>query len=220
MTVIGTLSGTLPARGEGRLGRDVDRLPRVRPDARAPGGDQADAPRHLQRPRPARALPPRGARRRAAQPPARGHGHRRRRGRRHPLHRLRVRRGRDAQGPHPPPGTPARGRGGGLRDRDRPRARVRPRTPARAPRREAPERADRPRRARQGHRLRHRPLARGPGADRHRARARHHRLRLARAGARPRGDRAVRHLLARHRASTRCSPARCRSRPTPRWRWR
>ena len=125
-----------------------------------------------------------------------------------PVHRLRVRRGRDAQGAHPPPRPAAGRRGGRLRDRDRPRARVRPRAQARPPRREAPERPDRPRRPRQGHRLRHRALARGAGPHRHRPRARHHRLRLARAGARPRGDRAVRHLLARDRASTRCSPAR------------
>ena len=36
----------------------------------------------------------------------------------------------------------------------------------------------------QGHRLRHRPLAGGDGPDGHRPRARHHRLRVARAGAR------------------------------------
>ena len=69
-----------------------------------------------------------------------------------------------------------------------------------APGRQAAERPDRRRRARQGHRLRHRPVARGAGTDRHRPRARHHRLRLARAGARPGGVRAVRSLLARHRA--------------------
>ena len=79
-------------------------------------------------------------------------------------------------------------------------ARARPRAPARPPRRQAPERPDRPRGPREGHRLRHRALARGAGPDRHRPRARHHRLRLPRAGARPRGDRAVRHLLARDRA--------------------
>ena len=72
----------------------------------------------------------------------------------------------------------------------------------------------------EGHRLRHRALARGAGPDRHRPRPRHHRLRLARAGARPRGDRAVRHLLARASSSTRCSPARRPSRRTRRWRWR
>ncbi len=44
-----------------------------------------------------------------------------------------------------------------------------PLEPARAPRRKAPERADRPRWPRQGHRLRHRPLTGGAGPDRHRA---------------------------------------------------
>ena len=151
-------------------------------------------------PGPARALPPRGPGRRAAQPPARGDRDRRRRGRRESVHRLRVRGGRDAEGAHPPSRAPAGGRGGGVRDRDRPRARVRPREQARPSRREAAERPDRPRRPRQGHRLRHRPLARGPGPDRHRPRARHDRLRVARAGARPRGHRPVRHLLARDRA--------------------
>ena len=50
--------------------------------ARAPGRDQADAPRDRLGLRPARALPARGARGRPAQPPARRRRHRRRRGRR------------------------------------------------------------------------------------------------------------------------------------------
>ena len=70
----------------------------------------------------------------------------------------------------------------------------------RPPRHQAPERARRRGGLGQGHRLRHRPLARGGGADRGRPRARHDRLRVARAGARPRRRRPVRHLLARHRA--------------------
>ncbi|CAA9479620.1 MAG: Serine/threonine protein kinase PrkC, regulator of stationary phase, partial [uncultured Solirubrobacteraceae bacterium] len=53
---------------------------------------------------------------------------------------------------------------------------------------------------RQGHRLRNRPIARGGGPDRRRPRPRDDGLRLARAGARPRRQRAVRHLLARRRA--------------------
>ena len=117
-----------------------------------------------------------------------------------PVHRLRVRGGRDAQGADPPPRAAAGVRGGGVRDRDRPRARVRPRQQARPSGREAAERPDRPRRPGQGHRLRHRPLAGGAGPHRHRARARHDGLRIARAGARPRGHRPVRHLLARDRA--------------------
>ena len=136
-----------------------------------------------------------------------------------PVHRARVRGGRDAQGPDPARRAPARLRGGRVRDRDRPRARVRPCARARAPRREAPERADRPGRPRQGHRLRDLAIARVPGPDRHRPRARHHRLRLARAGARLRGDRAVGHLLARHRALRDAHGRGRRSRPTPRSRW-
>ena len=190
----------LPPGGEDRVGRDVHGLPRLRPHAGAVGGDQADAPGHLRRPGPARALPARGARGRPPLAPPRGDRDRLRRGRRHALHRARVRGGRDAEGPDPPHGPPPGGRGRGVRDRDRPRALRRARGAAGAPRREAPERADRRRGARQGHRLRHRPLAGGPRADRHRARAGHHRLRLPGAGARPGGDRAVRRLLAGDRA--------------------
>ena len=73
---------------------------------------------------------------------------------------------------------------GGLRDRDRARARRRPRAPHRPPRRQAPERPDRRGGHGQGHRLRDRPLADRGGPDRRRPRARHDRLRLARAGAR------------------------------------
>ena len=135
-----------------------------------------------------------------AEPPAHRDGDRRRRGRRHALHRVRVRRGRDPEG--------AASSGSGCcrcarrwPTRSRSAARSRPPTrQARPPRREAAERPDRRRGARQGHRLRDRPLAGGPGPDRHRQGARHDRLRVAGAGARARGDRAVRHLLARDRA--------------------
>ena len=83
MTVIGTLISDR-FRLDEKIGSGgmSTRLPRLRPDARALGRDQADAPRHLERPRPARALPARGARGRAAEPPPRRDGDRRRRGRR------------------------------------------------------------------------------------------------------------------------------------------
>ena len=190
----------LPARRPGRHGRDVDGLPRVRRHARAPRGDQAHAPRHRGRLRPARALPPRGPRGRPALAPAHRRRDRRRRGGRAPLHRLRVRRGRDAQGPHPPARAPADRRGDRLRDRDRPRARRRPRPRHRPPRRQAPERPRRRGGLGQGHGLRHRPLDGRQRPDRRGPRARHHGLRVPRAGARARRQRPVGHLLARRRA--------------------
>ena len=101
-TLLGTtLSGRY--RLEARIGvrRDVDGLSRPRRDASAPGRDQADEPRGGERLRSARALPPRGARGRAAVAPPHRRRDRRRRGRGPPLHRLRVRRGRDAQGADP-----------------------------------------------------------------------------------------------------------------------
>ena len=115
------------------------------------------------------------------------------------VHRLRVRRGRDAQGPHPAHGPAADPRGRRLRDRDRAGAPGRARPPDRPPRRQAPERPDRRRGHREGHGLRHRPLADRGGPDGRRPRARDDRLRLPRAGARPRRRPAVRPLLARHR---------------------
>ena len=81
-TLVGTqLNGRY--RLDAQIGdrRDVDGLPRLRHRARAPGRGQAHAPRDRGRLRPARALPPRGARRRPAQPPAHRRRHRRRRGR-------------------------------------------------------------------------------------------------------------------------------------------
>ena len=57
------------------------------------------------------------------------------------------------------------------------------------------------------------------GTDRRRARARHHRLRVARAGAGPRRDASSRTSTRSASCSTRCSSARRRSGPTPRWRW-
>ena len=108
-TLVGTcLNGRYRLDAQIGAGRDVDGLSRVRHDARAPGRGQAHAPRDRVGLRPARALPPRGALRRPAQPPAHRRRDRRRRGGRAPLHRLRVRRGRDAQGPHPPHGPAAR----------------------------------------------------------------------------------------------------------------
>ena len=71
----------LPARRPDRRRRHVDGLSRVRPDARAAGRDQAHAPRDRVGLRPARALPARGARRRAALAPAHRRRDRRRRGR-------------------------------------------------------------------------------------------------------------------------------------------
>ena len=96
---------------------------------------------------------------------------------------------------------PAAGhRGGRVRDRDRPGARRGARPAHRPPRRQAAERPDRRGGLGQGHRLRDRPDARRGGTDRRRAGARDDRLRLARAGARPAGDRPVRPVLARNRA--------------------
>ena len=82
----------LPAGGEARQRRHVDRLPGPRRHARPAGRGQGHAPRDVRAGRPARALPPGGARGRQALPPQRRRGDRRRRGRRPPLHRLRVRR--------------------------------------------------------------------------------------------------------------------------------
>ena len=223
--VAGALTGTvsarpLPAGVEARQRRDVDRLPRPRRDARALGRGEGPASRDLRPARSDRALPPRGAGRRAGLAPQRRRGDRRRRGRRAPLHRLRVLRRRDAQAAHRPAGRAAARRGGRVRDRGRPRAGRCPRSPAGPPRRQAAERAHRLRGPRQGHRLRDRSRARAGRADEDRPRARDDRLRLPRAGDGSAGRRALGHLLARGSCSTRCSPARSRSRPTTSSAWR
>ncbi len=144
----------------------------------------------------------------------------RRRGHGHAVHRARVRRRRDAQGRHPPRGPARDPAGARLRDRDRARARRRPRAPDRPPRRQAPERPDQRGRRRQDHRLRDRALAHRGGPDDGRARARHDRLRLARAGARTAGHGPVRPLLARRRAVRDAHRARCPSTAARRWRSR
>ncbi len=161
------------------------------------GRGQGPAPRDLRPAGPDRALPPRGTGRGPGLAPERGRGDRRRRGRRAPLHRLRVRRRRDAQAAHRPARAPAARRGRRLRHRGRARARRRPRAPPRPPRRQAAERAHRQRGAGEGHRLRHRSRARAGRAHEDRPRARHHRLRLARAGDGQGRRRALGHLLAR-----------------------
>ena len=102
-------------------------------------------------------------------------------------------------------------RGRRLRDRDRPRARRRPRAAARPPRRQAAERPHRLRGPGQGDRLRDRPLARAGRADQDRPRARHHRLRLARAGDGPAASTPAPTSTRSASCSTRCSPARSRS---------
>ena len=201
---VGTLElhspvGPLPARVEAGLRRDVDRLPGARPGPRSPGGDQAAPPRDLRGGRPARAVPPRGKDGGEALASESRRRDRRRRGRRASIHRLRVHRGTHAEAPDPGGGRSARGRGRRLRDRDRQGADRRPRSQARPPRRQAPERPDRSRRAGQGDRLRDRALARAEGNDRDRQGSGHDRLRLPRAGDGRGRRRALRRLLARRR---------------------
>ena len=100
-----TLSGRYRIEDRDRLRRHVDRL---RAFDETLERDVALKIMHSdisQRPRRARAVPPRGAHGRPALTPARRDGDRRGRGRGPPLHRLRARARRDAQGP-----DPARGR--------------------------------------------------------------------------------------------------------------
>ena len=90
----------------------------------------------------------------------------------------------------------------------------------RPPRRQAPERPRRRGGLGQGHRLRHRPLDGRQRPDRRGPRARHDRLRVARAGARPRRQRPVGHLLARRRALRDAHRRRPVPRREPGRRWR
>ena len=219
--MIGTvLSGRYRLEAKLGIGRHVDGLPGPRHDARPPGRGQGDAPRDVRAGRPARALPPGGARGRQALPPQRRLGDRRGRGRRLPLHRLRVRRRGDAEGADQPGRRARRAGGARLRDRDRPRPHRRPRPQHGPPRHQAAERPDRRRGAGQADRLRHLPPARAGRDDRHRPRPRHHRLRRPRAGDGPRRRPALRHLLARRRPLRDARPARSPSPPTARSGWR
>ncbi len=206
----------LPARRRDRPGRHVDRLPRVRHGARAARRDQADAPRDRRRLRPARALPPRGALGGAAQPPARGHRDRRRRG-------ALARGWATARAP-----GDARERRrtscSSTSTARRSRTSIRREGPLEIPQaiayaieiaralgaaheRQIVHRDVKPHnvldqrgRRRQDHRLRDRAHAHRGRADDGRARARHDRLRLARAGARAARHRPVGPVLAGRRA--------------------
>ena len=93
------------------------------------------------------------------------------------------------------------------------RGRLRPPQRHRPPRHQAAEHHDRPRRDRQGHGLRHRARRRLRD-DGGRLDPRHRPVPGARAGEGLSGRRALRPVLGRRRASTRCSPAPCRSRAT------
>ena len=148
-----------------------------------------------------RALPPRGARGRAAVAPEHRHGHRPRGRRRAAVHRLRARRGREPEGARPAHGPAAGPTGARARAPHRGRALVRARARARPPRREAAERPPQQRGRGQGDRLRHRALA-PRGARRHADRdgARHRRVPRARAGEREAGLARDRRLLPRRRA--------------------
>ena len=96
-------------------------------------------------------------------------------------------------------GAPRRPGGPRLLDRGRPGAGPRPRTAARPPRRQAPERADRRRGAGEADRLRDLAPARAGRPHGDRQGAGDDRLRRARAGDGPRGRPPLRHLLARGR---------------------
>ena len=211
----------LPPRRPGRQRRHVDGLPGLRHGARAPGGDQAHAPRDRRRTPTSSSAS--GARR-APSPSS-------------------TTRTSSASS------TPARTtnmpyivfefvEGETLKDRIRRAGRL-PIGEAvayaieiaralgaahdrahRAPRRQAPERPDRRGGRRARHRLRHRPHADRGGPDGRRARAGHHRLRLARAGARPAGRPARATSTRSASCCSRCSPATCPSTARTRSRWR
>ena len=112
---------------------------------------------------------------RAAPAPERRRGDRCGTGPRPPLHRFRVHRGRERGSSGSSGSAGFRRRVRRVCDRGRPRPRHGPRPQPGAPRRQAAERADRPRGPRQGDRLRDRALARGEGPDGDRAGARHDR---------------------------------------------
>ena len=202
---VGTLElhsplGPLPAGVEAGLRRDVDRLPGARRDrSTARSRSRCCTARSPSRPTSSSASAARRERRRSSPTPTSS---------------AVIDAGEDGGRPYivfeyvegetlkrriQERGRAARRRGGRLRDRDRPRPDRRPRAQARPPRRQAPERPDRSRRAGQGDRLRHRPVARAEGNDRDRPGARHDRLRLARAGDGRGRRRALRRLLARRR---------------------
>ena len=172
-----------------------------RRDAAAPGGDQADEPRDRHRLGPARAVPARGAGGRAALASAHRRGDRLRRGRRAGRTSCsstsRARRSRS--------GSAARA---ACRSTEAVAYAIEiARALGAAHARHIVHRDVKPQNvlideegSGQGHRLRDRPHARRGGADRRRPRARHDRLRLARAGPGPARDRSVGPVLARHRA--------------------
>ena len=94
--------------------------------------------------------------------------------------------------------------GARLRDRDRPRPHRRPRAQHGPPRHQAAERPDRRRGPGEADRLRHLPPARAGRDDRHRPRPRHHRLRRPRAGDGPRRSTSAPTSTRSASSSTRC----------------
>ena len=193
------LRRALPDHPEARLGRDGERLPRLRPGARPPRRDQD--PRRPTRPRRPvrRAVPPRGAERRRALASEHRLDLRPGRGRGDVLHRDGVRRGADAEG------AARRARPVAARDRDRLHApdplgaAVRAPERDRAPRHQAAQRDRRRRGPRQGDGLRDRARRRRQPDDRGRLDHRHRAVPLTRAGARRPGRPDLGSLLDRDR---------------------